>query len=75
MSDSKLPSPPVTEDSLVRIASPQLDLNSVLVVDPAVLNADSDPQADWIRATTEGFGEMGAEEWTAWVAEFQLFAA
>ena len=47
----------------------------MLVIDPAVLHADSDPSADWVRATTEGIGNMEAEEWLAWVAEFNLFAA
>ena len=71
---TKLPEPTVDE-SLVRIESERLDLDRVLVVDPAVLHADSDPIAEWVRATTEGIGGMTAEEWTAWVHEVELLAA
>ena len=63
------------DENLVRIDEETLDLNRVLVVDPAVLHADSDPMAEWVRATTEGIGNMTADEWTAWISEFQLVAA
>lgn len=63
------------EGTLVRIDGTEVDLGSVLVVDPAVLHADSDPQSDWVRATAEGIGNMTAEEWYEWVAEYSVLAA
>ncbi len=76
MSDPTAKPPvPTSDESLVRLDRAEIDLDSVLVVDPAVLHADSDPVSDWVRATTEGIGNMTAEEWTAWIHEFQLIAA
>ena len=70
--DSPETSPRTT---LVRIDGTEVDLGSVLVVDPAVLHADSDPVSDWVRATAEGIGNMTAEEWVAWIDEYSLLAA
>ncbi|GEM_PF-3555422 len=67
--------PASPSETLRRVDRAEIDLDQVLVVDPAVLHADSDPIADWVRATTEGIGNMTAEEWTAWIQEFQLIAA
>jgi hypothetical protein len=76
MSDptAKLPTP-TSDETLTRLKHEEIDLDSVLVVDPAVLNADSDPQSDWVRATTEGIGNMTADEWMAWVAVHEPIAA
>jgi hypothetical protein len=77
MSDRNVKPPASTQDDeiLVRITSPQIDLSSVLVIDPAVLYADSDPMTEWVRATTEGIGNMSPDEWLRWVAEYEVFAA
>lgn len=76
MSDptAKLPTP-TSDETLTRLDHEEIDLGSVLVVDPAVLNADSDPQSDWVRATTEGIGNMTADEWMAWVSVYEPIAA